>query len=587
MANDVFVSYSKKDKDITNTIVASLEKNNIRCWYAPRDINPSDDWGKAISNAIQQSKIFLLIFSSNSNQSQHVLDELNFAISQEAAILPIRIENLKPDGALGLHLSSRQWLDAYDLPWENHIRKLIKSVSSNLGSEIDEENILVPEETKRKHKKQKTINNPFTFGNPIRDPERFINREEDIRQITNRLLSSARESTSIVGERRIGKTSLLKHLTNPEVAESFGLKNDEFCLVYIDFQGLNDITPQRFWQRVMRLMSRTMKSSDRKELFKELSKQEYIDLFDLEDLFESIGSDGTHVVLLMDEFEYVTQNPNFDSDFFGGLRSLAIHYNLSLVTATRRELVDLCHSEEIKGSPFFNIFATVVLKPFSPQKTDTLIQNYAKTAGIVFSPKEAGFIHQVGGGYPFFVQMIGHYLVAGKDNGLRGNSLFDYAVAEFNQQAEPHFSYIWAHASESEKITLVTVMVLANQTRKAEDKKQQVTADKISAIYPRAPRDIINLIKRGSLIEKGKNISLFSSSYAGWIGVELTAVSGEEESESSVEKWIHSYKDDELVQTKEVLAKTKKKYWPVVGKVLKEFSVEIIGEIAVNMMRGF
>ena len=587
MANDVFVSYSKKDKDIANTIVASLEKNNIRCWYAPRDINPSDDWGKAISNAIQQSKIFLLIFSSNSNQSQHVLDELNFVISQEAAILPIRIENLEPDGALGLHLSSRQWLDAYDLPWESHIRELIKSISSNLGSEIDEKKILVPEEIKQERKKQKTFNNPFTFGNPIRDSERFIGRAEDIRQITNRLLSSARESTSIVGERRIGKTSLLKYLTNPEIAESFGLNNDEFCLVYIDFQGLNDITPQRFWQRVMRLMARTMKSSDRKEIFKELSKQEYIDLFDLEDLFENIGSDGTHVVLLMDEFEYVTQNPNFDSDFFGGLRSLAIHYNLSLVPATRRELVELCHSEEIKGSPFFNIFATVVLKPFSSHETDTLIKNYAKTAGITFSPKEVSFIRQVGGGYPFFVQMIGYYLVAGKDDGLKGTSLFDYAIAEFNQQAEPHFSYIWKHASESEKITLVTVMALESQFQKAGDKKLQITADKISTIYPRAPRDIINLIKRGSLIEKDDKISLFSSSYAGWIGVELTAVPGEEESESSVEKWIHSYKDDELVQTKEVLTKTKKKYWPVVGKVLKEFSVEIIGEIAVNMMRGF
>jgi len=588
MANDVFISYSKKDKDIANTIVTSLEKNNIRCWYAPRDINPSDDWGKAISNAIQQSKIFLLIFSSNSNQSQHVLDELNFAISQKASILPIRVENLEPDGALGLHLSSRQWLDAYDPPWESHIRDhLIQSVSSNLGFEIDEKNILVPEEIKRDRKKQKTINNPFTFGNPIRDSERFIGRTEDIRQITNRLLSSARESTSIVGERRIGKTSLLKYLTNPEVAESFGLKNDEFCIVYIDFQGLNDITPQRFWQRVMRLMARTMKSSDRKEIFKDLSKQEYIDLFDLEDLFENIGSDGTHVVLLMDEFEYVTQNPNFDADFFGGLRSLAIHYNLSLVPATRRELVELCHSEEIKGSPFFNIFATVVQKPFSSQETDTLINNYTKTAGIVFSPKEVNFIRQVGGGYPFFVQMIGYYLVAGKNDGLKGTTLFDYAIAEFNQQAEPHFSYIWKHASESEKITLVTVMALESQFQKTGDKKQRITADKISAIYPRAPRDIINLIKQGSLIEKDKKISLFSSSYMQWIGVELTAVPGEEESDASVEEWIHSSKDKELVQTKEVLIKTKKRYWTVVGKVLKEFSIEIIGKIAVDMMRGF
>jgi uncharacterized protein len=57
--------------------------------------------------------------------------------------------------------------------------------------------------------------NPFTFGNPIKDPARFYGREADIRQITNRLLSSAHESTSIIGERRIGKTSLLYHLSDP------------------------------------------------------------------------------------------------------------------------------------------------------------------------------------------------------------------------------------------------------------------------------------------------------------------------------------------------------------------------------------
>ena len=41
--------------------------------------------------------------------------------------------------------------------------------------------------------------NPFTFGNPIREPARFYDREEDIRQIFNRLRSSAHESTSVVG----------------------------------------------------------------------------------------------------------------------------------------------------------------------------------------------------------------------------------------------------------------------------------------------------------------------------------------------------------------------------------------------------
>ena len=150
MAHDIFVSYSTKDKTVADTIVASLEKNGIRCWYAPRDIRPSDNWAKAISNAIEQSRLFLLIFSDNSNQSQHVLDELNVAISQEIMILPFRIENLQPDGAMRLHLSSRHWLDAYDPSWESYIKNLITTVSSNLGTAIEIEEVGIPESLKHK-----------------------------------------------------------------------------------------------------------------------------------------------------------------------------------------------------------------------------------------------------------------------------------------------------------------------------------------------------------------------------------------------------------------------------------------------------
>jgi hypothetical protein len=132
MAHDVFVSYSSKDKTIADTIVAAMENNHIRCWVAPRDVKPGEDWANAITNAIQDSKVFLVIFSGNSNKSQRVLDEINFAISQELTILPFRIENLEPDGALRLHLSSRHWLDAYDPSWEKHLIKLTSTIASIL-----------------------------------------------------------------------------------------------------------------------------------------------------------------------------------------------------------------------------------------------------------------------------------------------------------------------------------------------------------------------------------------------------------------------------------------------------------------------
>ena len=132
MAHDVFISYSSIDKTVADTIVASLEKNNIRCWYAPRDIQPGADWGEEIAKAINESSIFLLIFSGNANQSRRVLDELNMAITKESIIIPFRIEKLDPTGAMLLHLSSRHWLDAYVPSWKKHIDPLIRTIQSTM-----------------------------------------------------------------------------------------------------------------------------------------------------------------------------------------------------------------------------------------------------------------------------------------------------------------------------------------------------------------------------------------------------------------------------------------------------------------------
>ena len=74
-----------------------------------------------------------MIFSSSSNQSQHVKDEIYYAISEEKIILPFRIENLDPTGSMRLHLSSRHWLDAYQPSWKAHINRLIDSAADSIG----------------------------------------------------------------------------------------------------------------------------------------------------------------------------------------------------------------------------------------------------------------------------------------------------------------------------------------------------------------------------------------------------------------------------------------------------------------------
>ena len=420
--------------------------------------------------------------------------------------------------------------------------------------------------------------NPFTFGNPIRDPARFYGRVEDLRQIVNRLRSSAHESTSVVGERRIGKTSLLKHIDNAEVAVRLGLPPDEYCMVYMDFQGLTDITPVRFWQRFLSKMERAICLPDLVTEIQAVRKMGEFDLFDLEDLFERLADEGLTTVLLLDEFEYVTQNPNFGSDFFGGLRALAIHQNLPLVTSTRRELVDLCHSDEIKGSPFFNIFANVVLRPFSRVEVNQMLDGYLVETGHRFSEREKELVFVLGGGYPFFTQMAGSYLVEAKQKGLEADALLQEVYTSFDAQSDSHYTYMWSHSSESEKITLLAVMSLSKQKP---TKKTVPTLENLASIHSRAHIDVPELVKRGLLLKDRTEgtYRLLSPSLERWIAREISAPPGEQESQASVQAWLESGGREELEPVSGLLPKFKKKYWPVVSSMAMDLSVEFIGAI--------
>ncbi len=422
--------------------------------------------------------------------------------------------------------------------------------------------------------------NPFTFGNPIKDPARFYGRETEIRQITNRLLSSAHESTSVIGERRIGKTSLLYHLAHPEVGAGLGLTPDKFCLVYVDFQGLTDITPTRFWQRVFKMMSRSISNKGLKSSIDKLGEQSEFDLFDLEDLFQASQDKGLTTVLMMDEFEYVTQNPNFKGDFFGGLRALAIHHGVALLPATRRELVDLCHSDEIKGSPFFNIFANVVLRPFPTKEAASLVDGTLSGLEEPFSPKEKEFILRLGGGQPFFLQIAGHYLVEAKAQGLSARPLFERAVADFDSQADPHYNYLWSHCTESEKITLLGVLALNREKAK----KGATHAERLQKMNPRAHLDVVSLGKRGLVIETDGKYALFSPSLERWILREIMTAPGEEETPASVEEWLHKGGREKVEPVKGALPKFKKKYWPLVSTILSEVTFEVIGATVFDLL---
>jgi hypothetical protein len=132
MMHEVFVSYSSGDEKIAYAICSYLEKNAITCWIAPRDIEPGEIFASALIRAIDATKVFVIIFSENSNRSEHVRTEIERAFNQKKIIIPFRIDRTQLSDELQYFIAGRQWLDASLPPLENHFDQLQKVIDRHL-----------------------------------------------------------------------------------------------------------------------------------------------------------------------------------------------------------------------------------------------------------------------------------------------------------------------------------------------------------------------------------------------------------------------------------------------------------------------
>lgn len=138
MPHEVFVSYAHTDKSIADAACALLEQQGIRCWVAPRDIEPGADWGAAVITAIKSCRAVVLVFSAAANTSPQILREVERAVHLGIPVIPVRLEDVMPEGALEYHLGTVHWLDAMNPPLESHLHRLADALLLLLNREKGE-----------------------------------------------------------------------------------------------------------------------------------------------------------------------------------------------------------------------------------------------------------------------------------------------------------------------------------------------------------------------------------------------------------------------------------------------------------------
>jgi hypothetical protein len=136
MAHEVFISHSARNKSTADAVCAILESGGIRCWIAPRDVTPGREWGECIVEAIRQTRVMVLIFTSDANASPQIRREVERAVNHGIVILPFRIEDVAPAPALEYFIGNVHWLDALTPPLESHLRNLATTIQTLLNKPV-------------------------------------------------------------------------------------------------------------------------------------------------------------------------------------------------------------------------------------------------------------------------------------------------------------------------------------------------------------------------------------------------------------------------------------------------------------------
>lgn len=82
-ARSCFISYSTKDQQFADQLYSDLQRNGVRCWFAPHDMQGGRKLHKQIDEAIQSHDRLLLILSANSMNSEWVGTEIREARQRE------------------------------------------------------------------------------------------------------------------------------------------------------------------------------------------------------------------------------------------------------------------------------------------------------------------------------------------------------------------------------------------------------------------------------------------------------------------------------------------------------------------------
>jgi hypothetical protein len=141
----VFISYTREDLDSARRLNNDLKSLGFTTWFDKDGILPGEKWEIAIKKAIENSRYFLAILSSNSiGKKGYVQKELAKALDlldefphSEIFVIPIRLDDCTPSHE---KLKQIHWADMFP-DWQDGLAKILSTLRQQEKGVIDQPNV--------------------------------------------------------------------------------------------------------------------------------------------------------------------------------------------------------------------------------------------------------------------------------------------------------------------------------------------------------------------------------------------------------------------------------------------------------------
>ena len=141
---DVFLSYARPDKEKARVIASALAESGLSLWWDV-DLLPGQSFAEEIGTIIGDSKMTVVLWSTNSIQSSWVQSEANEALRNNRILFPVLIDSVLPPFRFrDLHsFDLVGWGPDFD---KARLSELIDSVSKSFGQDRSKRSV---DDTKR------------------------------------------------------------------------------------------------------------------------------------------------------------------------------------------------------------------------------------------------------------------------------------------------------------------------------------------------------------------------------------------------------------------------------------------------------